>query len=74
MSNFREITAQLEQAGAALRVFDASALARQAADLMTDPRRRQTMGSAGQTLVQAGQGALAHTLTAIEDLLPSTER
>jgi 3-deoxy-D-manno-octulosonic-acid transferase len=69
MSNFREITAQLEQAGAALRVFDASALARQAADLMTDPRRRQTMGSAGQTLVQAGQGALAHTLTAIEDLL-----
>jgi hypothetical protein len=41
---------------------------------MTDPRRRQTMGSAGQTLVQAGQGALAHTLAAIEDLLPSTER
>lgn len=69
MSNFREIAAQLEQAGAAIRVFDANALARQAADLMTDSRRRQAMGAAGQALVQASQGALAHTLAAIEDLL-----
>jgi 3-deoxy-D-manno-octulosonic-acid transferase len=73
MNNFREITAQLEQAGAALRIFDANALARQTVALMTDPSRRQAMGAAGQALVRAGQGALSHTLAVIEVLLAPTE-
>jgi 3-deoxy-D-manno-octulosonic-acid transferase len=68
-SNFSEITASLIDTGAAIRVSDAEALTATLIDLLHNPEKRQTMGSAGFSLVENGKGALKHTLEMVEKLL-----
>jgi 3-deoxy-D-manno-octulosonic-acid transferase len=67
--NFADITAQLVDAGAALRVADGAELAATVAALFRDADRRDRMGGAGRQLVADGQGALRRTLAEIERLL-----
>jgi 3-deoxy-D-manno-octulosonic-acid transferase len=69
--NFAEATAGAIDAGAALRVGDADALVKAAADLLKDPVRRQAMGLAARAFHAQHQGA-ANRLW--EWLAPQLER
>lgn len=68
--NFDEATRLAIEAGAALRVDDAPALAAAAARLLGDAAQRENMGAAGRDFVRAHQGATARIMHAIERLLP----
>jgi len=67
--NFEEISARLLDCGAAHQVLDASELETAVLELLRDADLREKMGNAGLALVEAGQGALARTLKAVDDLL-----
>lgn len=62
MSNFREITAALVQAGAAVQVDDAAGLTEAVASLLGDADRRSRM-------IGAGQGVMRHHANAVKDTL-----
>jgi 3-deoxy-D-manno-octulosonic-acid transferase len=67
--NFEEATRIAIEAGAALRVGNASELMQSAAHLLHDEAARLAMGSAAQAFAQAHRGATARTLRVIERLL-----
>jgi 3-deoxy-D-manno-octulosonic-acid transferase len=67
--NFEDITNQLLQTGAAIRVHNARDLEEATARLFRQPDLRDQMGRAGLELVKSGQGALARTLEIVEGLI-----
>jgi 3-deoxy-D-manno-octulosonic-acid transferase len=69
--NFATICRQLESAGALLTVQNADELAAAVIALLKDESRRQGMGQAGQTLVQANRNALPALMSLIAELLPA---
>lgn len=62
MSNFREMTAELLQAGAALQVNDTARLTEAVGALLEDADRRAGM-------MRAGQGVMRHHANAVKDTL-----
>ena len=67
--NFKEITGQLIECGAAFRVQDATELNSTVSRLFNDPELRDRMGQTGMNLVKSGQGALQRTLELINGVL-----
>jgi 3-deoxy-D-manno-octulosonic-acid transferase len=67
--NFEDITQQLVATKAAIRVFDATQLEQATERLFVEPELRREMGRAGLELVRSGQGALAHTLEIVGELI-----
>jgi len=67
--NGAEIARLLIEAGGALEVVDAAALAEAARELLTDPALRERMGGRGRRFVEAHRGSLARLLALIEPLL-----
>lgn len=67
--NFEEITRQLIDCHAALRIHDARELELAVHRLFNDPELRDRMGQAGIRLVSSGQGALDRTLEIVDGLL-----
>jgi 3-deoxy-D-manno-octulosonic-acid transferase len=57
MHNFRDVTSQADEAGCALMAPDAASLAKALVELRGDEARRNVMGEAAKTLVQANLGA-----------------
>jgi 3-deoxy-D-manno-octulosonic-acid transferase len=64
--NFKEISEQLIDCGAAIRIQDAGELRMTVSRLFNDPELRDQMGQTGMNLVKSGQGALARTLELID--------
>ena len=64
--NFEDITDQLLNAGAAIRVTDARDLEQATVRLFSQPDLRDLMGQAGLELVRSGQGALEKTLEIVQ--------
>ena len=64
--NFKDITNQLIDCGAAIRIQDAGELRMTVSRLFNDPELRDQMGQTGMNLVKSGQGALARTLELID--------
>lgn len=69
MQNFRDVAAQAELAGAAVRVESAEALAEAWTRLLGDPNVRDRMGSAGQLLVNKNRGASDRYARILEEAL-----
>lgn len=69
MSNFREMTAALTAAGAAVRATDTDTLAGVAARLLGDPAARAVMADAGRAVMARHAGAIRETLDALEPYL-----
>jgi 3-deoxy-D-manno-octulosonic-acid transferase len=67
--NFQDITQQLIDNGAAVRVQDSSELEKAIKELFSEPDLRDRMGRAGLDLVKSGQGALERTLEITQRLL-----
>jgi 3-deoxy-D-manno-octulosonic-acid transferase len=67
--NFEEITRQLIDCQAALRIQNARELERAVHQLFSEPELRDRMGRAGHALVRSGQGALDRTLELVDGLL-----
>lgn len=67
--NFEDITTQLLDRGAAIRVNNARDLEAATARLFKQPDLRNQMGRAGLDLVKNGQGALERTLEIVEELI-----
>ena len=67
--NFREAARALGEAGGAVPVADAGALAETAARLLADPARRAALGARARAVVEAGRGATARTLGLVEGVL-----
>jgi len=67
--NFEEITRQLIDCQAALRIQNAGELEEAVRRLFNDPELRDRMGRAGLKLVKGGQGALDRTLEIVDSLL-----
>ncbi|MBF0213485.1 MAG: 3-deoxy-D-manno-octulosonic acid transferase [Magnetococcales bacterium] len=68
--NFREIAAQLEQAGGALRIDSAESLRHHLTDLLENLPLRQKMGEAARAVIPLNAGALDRTIAAIRHALP----
>jgi 3-deoxy-D-manno-octulosonic-acid transferase len=69
MSNFADIAAALERAGAALRVPDPAGLGAALAELLADGPRRARMAEAARAELAAGAEALPRTLAALAPYL-----
>jgi 3-deoxy-D-manno-octulosonic-acid transferase len=69
MSNFRPISRELLESGAARVVHDAGELAVVATLLFRDLQARQAMAEAAQGWHQANQGAVARSLGALDEEL-----
>ncbi|MBF0417251.1 MAG: 3-deoxy-D-manno-octulosonic acid transferase [Magnetococcales bacterium] len=69
--NFRDIAAQLLQAGGAIQVATAPELESRVIGLLESPETCQRMGEAARAIIPANAGALERTLEAIGGLLPS---
>lgn len=67
--NFEEITRQLIDQQAAIRVQNTSELAGAVRVLFSEPETRDRMGRNGLQLVKSGQGALDRTLDLVEQLI-----
>jgi 3-deoxy-D-manno-octulosonic-acid transferase len=67
--NAAEIARLLIEAGGALEVDDAAALAATAARLLSDPALREVMGESGRHFVETHRGSLVRLLDLIEPLL-----
>lgn len=70
--NFEEITQRLIESGAALRIRNSTELEDAVLRLFRDANLRDRMGRSGAELVRSGQGALAHTLRLVEELITPT--
>ena len=64
--NFEEATEGAIEAGAALRVADAPALAEAVASLFRDSSRREAMGEAGRRFTQMHRGATERTMAMLK--------
>ena len=64
--NFQEATEGAIEAGAALRVADAPALAEVVASLFRDPGRREAMAEAGMRFTQTHRGATERTMAMLK--------
>jgi len=64
--NFEEATEGAIEAGAALRVADARALAGAVASLFRDPARREAMAEAGRRFTQRHRGATERTMAMLK--------
>jgi 3-deoxy-D-manno-octulosonic-acid transferase len=73
MENFREISATLLAANAAIQVHDGAELGAQWTALLSDPRRNAAMGQAALEVVARHRGATAATVDRIEMLLAIAE-
>lgn len=69
MSNFRQIAAELRQAGAARAVRDEADLRAQVIHLLQHPVERAAMGEAGRAWHRANQGAGARTVAGVAGIL-----
>ena len=69
MSNFRAISRELLECGAARRVSDAEELAGAAERLLLDGQTRTSMASAACEWHRTNRGAVARTLAAIDEVL-----
>ena len=67
--NFQEITQQLIDCHAALRIQNAAELEAAVCRLFNEPELRDRMGQAGFELVRSGQGALDRTLELVDGRL-----
>lgn len=67
--NCKDITDQLLNTGAAIRVHNARDLEETTARLFRQPDARDQMGRAGLELVKSGQGALQRTLEIVQKLI-----
>ena len=67
--NFLDITRQLVEAGAALRVADAAQLAEAALRYLADANLRDAAGREGRALVERNRGALARLQGLLKDYL-----
>jgi 3-deoxy-D-manno-octulosonic-acid transferase len=67
--NFEDITNQLLNTGAAIRVNNAKDLEEASTRLFRQPDLRDQMGRAGLELVKSGQGALERTLEIVKGLI-----
>jgi 3-deoxy-D-manno-octulosonic-acid transferase len=67
--NFKQAAEDAIAQGAALRVNDAGAWAREAVRLTQDEAARQRMGEAGQAFTAAHKGATDRVLAVLEDRL-----
>jgi 3-deoxy-D-manno-octulosonic-acid transferase len=67
--NFTEAAAKAIDAGAARRCQDLDEALATCAKLLQEPATRTAMAMAGQAFAQANQGATAHTLEVIADIL-----
>ncbi len=67
--NFKDITDQLLNSGAAIRVNNANELEEATARLFSHPDLREKMGHAGLELCKRGQGALERTLEIVDRLI-----
>jgi 3-deoxy-D-manno-octulosonic-acid transferase len=72
--NFKDITQQLLDVHAAMRVADENALEAAVCRLFSEPELRDSMGLAGSKLVASNQGALEHTLDITKNLLGASDR
>ena len=72
--NAPEISRLLIEAGGALEVDDAAALAAAAERLLSDPALRERMGESGRRFVAAHRGSLGRLLALIEPLLAASGR
>lgn len=72
LHNFAEIARRLDEAHALRIGADADAVADALAALLADAEARAAMSRAGHALVEAGRGALAHTLVLLKPALPPT--
>ncbi|MFC0679955.1 lipid IV(A) 3-deoxy-D-manno-octulosonic acid transferase [Lysobacter korlensis] len=70
LHNFAEIARRLDEAQALRMGADADAVEHAIAGLLADENARQAMARAGHQLVEAGRGALAHTLALLQPALP----
>jgi 3-deoxy-D-manno-octulosonic-acid transferase len=71
--NFEEVTKGAIEAGAALRVADAPALAGTVASLFRDPGRRQAMAEAGRRFTQRHRGATERTMAMLKRVMGDGE-
>ena len=69
MSNFRDITAELLAADAAVQVADAAALTAAVDTLLRDSAQRAALSTNARTMMERHQGAVAETLRHIAPLL-----
>ncbi|MBM3516057.1 MAG: 3-deoxy-D-manno-octulosonic acid transferase [Alphaproteobacteria bacterium] len=69
MSNFNDVAATYENAGAAIKVRDAKVLGELAAELLGDTSRRTAMSQAASRQVAANAGALERTIALIQPYL-----
>lgn len=69
MQNFRDVAAQAESAGAAIRASDAAALTQALTAILTSDDIRRTMGAAGKRLVAANRGASDRYAALLSDAL-----
>jgi 3-deoxy-D-manno-octulosonic-acid transferase len=67
--NFVEITANLIDAGAALRVADAEELGVTVIELLTDAPKRKRLGAAARLAFEREQGGVLRTLEIVEKVL-----
>ncbi|MBF0190031.1 MAG: 3-deoxy-D-manno-octulosonic acid transferase [Magnetococcales bacterium] len=67
--NFREIAAQMQQTGGALRIDTPAELQTQVTSLLENPQRRQQMGAAARSVIPANTGAVQRTLDAIQQVM-----
>ena len=66
MSNFRELTAAMAEAGALTNVNSLAELSAAVAHLLGDPAARRRQGQAGAAFMASGDTALSATLTILE--------
>ncbi|UJF19261.1 lipid IV(A) 3-deoxy-D-manno-octulosonic acid transferase [Vibrio sp. SS-MA-C1-2] len=71
--NFKDITQQLQTAGALMVINDSQQLATEISSLFKHPERQNSMGVAGLSVVNKNQGAVAKTITAIQQLQVTTK-
>ncbi len=71
MTNFHDIAGELEAAGGAVRVADATALPGVLTGLLGDPAERQRMIDAAAAVARRNAGMLEQVLAALEPLLPA---
>lgn len=69
MDNFREISAALLEAGAAIQVDSAADLSAAWIDLLESPSRRAQMGLAAREIVERNRGAMAATLDRVAAII-----
>lgn len=69
MTNFAELAAHLEQAGAAIKVAQSSALGPTIAELLADPTQITRMSDAGQAYVMNNADGLTRTLAMLAPYL-----